>query len=64
MSVKVGSFWKSKSTGEGHVVKEINNQSGIMGQEFAVVKTLSESGATYTHTVGSLEKYYEEVDDV
>ena len=65
MSIELGSMWKNKDTGEGHIVRELlPPQQGIFGQAFSIVKTVSESGAPYTHTVDSLRKYYDEVYDV
>jgi hypothetical protein len=64
MTITVGSLWKSRETGEGHVVKSLGTTTGIMNTEFDIVQTLSESGRYYTHTKNSLVKYYDEVDDV
>ncbi len=62
--IKVGSFWRNKDDGMGHVIKGIEWRKGMFGGGLDIVTTLTEAGNEYTHSLSSLEKYYEEVDDV
>lgn len=61
MTVNVNSEWVNIANGEKHTVTAVISQAGIFGKVFTTVHTVTNTGVEYTHTVESLNKYYNEV---